>query len=145
MICVQYDGEMVASNKVVVHFLVIAVSIGVLVMGDRQEHRTERRERSIAGQYPQSEIEAELAAELQWLREKTTQVPYAYRIDVVCIRVRTVCSSSTAKRLGRSGRNLARELVLTRDCFRQVKIRSRSERRKRESGGGERDRSGANV
>jgi len=26
-----------------------------------------------------------------------------------------------------------------------VKIRSRSERRKRESGGGERDRSGANV
>ena len=62
---------MAGTYKVVLFVLVLAISVSMLVTGERAQRRAER---SLAGQYSQSEADAELASELQWLREKTAQV-----------------------------------------------------------------------
>jgi len=64
---------MAGSYKVLTSVLVVAIVVSTLVMGDQPGHRTER---SVAEQYPQSQMDSQLASELQWLREKTVQVLY---------------------------------------------------------------------
>jgi len=64
---------MSASHKAVVHVYVLLIVVGVstLLMAEHPERRSER---SVAGQYTSSEMDTDLAGELQWLREKTAQV-----------------------------------------------------------------------
>jgi len=74
--------EMAGSHKSLIYVFLIAVTVSTLVMGERPkrstlvmgEHPERRSERSVAGQYSSTEMDAELGSELQWLREKTAQV-----------------------------------------------------------------------
>jgi len=61
-----------SSQRVVVIYAVLnAVSIWTLVSGGQADHS--RIERSVSGRDQQS-VNAELATDLQWLRDKTAQV-----------------------------------------------------------------------
>jgi len=59
------------SGKAAICCVVIVVSVWTLVAGGPAERRTER---SVASQDTPLEMNAELATEVQWLREKTAQV-----------------------------------------------------------------------
>ena len=59
------------SGKAAICCVVIVASVWTLVAGGPAERRTER---SVASQDTPLEMNAELATEVQWLREKTAQV-----------------------------------------------------------------------
>jgi len=80
---------MSGTDKFAVYILVLAMSVSAIAMADQPGHRTER---SLTGQYSQSEVDAELAAPLQWLREKTAQVG----LHLLCHHGNSEPSSSSA-------------------------------------------------
>ena len=70
------------TRKALVCLLVIAVSVWTLVTAD--DRPAARVERSVADQETSSATDAQLAAEVQWLREKTAQVCILYSSSLHC-------------------------------------------------------------
>jgi len=81
-----YSSTMSGIYKLTVYVLLVAISVATLATADRQERRAER---SVSGQYSsQTEMDSGLESELQWLREKTTQVLLSHHIIIIIIIIR---------------------------------------------------------